>query len=235
MAVDPTRASKWDPVYQGPYKVVDKNKGGAYTLENELGEEIAPRRTIEMLKPIQQNSKSLDKHMDTKTNYEVEKIVDHEKTKDGFIYLVKWKGYSVKDNSWVDDKDFNNEGPIKKYWAAIKKANTKLGKRLTKDLEGGYVKPSKYDFRPRRHVKAFSRNVTFSDQQTYERGLIHTPLDRAQKMDLEHVWKIGWKSQNRRGDYGERKSQDVTSVKLYPEWMVSRNLSSNSSGLGRWR
>ena len=94
---------------------------------------------------------------------------------------------------------------------------------------------SKYNLRSRRHVKALSKIMPFSDRRTYKGRLIHTPLDRARKTDLEHAWDGSWRSQDRRRNYEERVNQDVTNVKLYPEWMVSRSPSRNSSGLGRWR
>ncbi|VDM64925.1 unnamed protein product [Angiostrongylus costaricensis] len=32
--------------------------------------------------------------------YEVERIVDHENTKEGLFYLVRWKGFTEADDSW---------------------------------------------------------------------------------------------------------------------------------------
>ena len=120
MTVDPTQASKWNPVYQGPYTVKERNQGGAYTLVNELDEEMLPRRTIEMLKPLQPSEK-LKERVSKDKNYEVEFIVDHRKTKDGDEYLVKWKDYFESDNSWIKARDFNSQKPIKQYWARWKK------------------------------------------------------------------------------------------------------------------
>jgi len=52
MAIDHTRASKWDPVYEGPFRVVKQHEGGAYSLADITGEILPRRRTIDMLKPI---------------------------------------------------------------------------------------------------------------------------------------------------------------------------------------
>jgi transposase InsO family protein len=37
MALDQTRSSKWDPIYEGPFEVVKQHKGGAYSLKDSLG------------------------------------------------------------------------------------------------------------------------------------------------------------------------------------------------------
>ena len=146
MAIDPNKASKWDPVYQGPYTVKERNKGGAYTLINELGEEMLPRRTIEMLKPVQQSSKLADRAQ-SGSNYEVERVMDHRKTTNGDEYLVKWRNYFESDNSWVKASNFNNVKPIKEYWRKkreLKKQKKQmgLGTLSTKGLGGSHVKPS---------------------------------------------------------------------------------------------
>ena len=52
MAVDHTKSSKWDPVYEGPYEVVEQHRGGAYSLKDLTGEIMSTKRTIDMLKVI---------------------------------------------------------------------------------------------------------------------------------------------------------------------------------------
>jgi len=55
MAIDNTRASKWDPKYEGPFEVVEQHQGGTYSLQDATGEKMPRRRTIDMLKPIIEN------------------------------------------------------------------------------------------------------------------------------------------------------------------------------------
>lgn len=38
MMIDKTRKSKWDPLYEGAFTVVRRNRGGAYVLKDKLGE-----------------------------------------------------------------------------------------------------------------------------------------------------------------------------------------------------
>ena len=106
----------------------ERNQGGAYTLVNELDEEMLPRRTIDMLKPLQ-SSEKLKERVSKDKNYEVEFIVDHRKTKDGDEYLVKWKDYFESDNSWIKASNFNSQKPIKQYWARWKKQRKKQVKK----------------------------------------------------------------------------------------------------------
>ena len=52
MALDRNRNSKWDPVYDGPYTIVRQHRGGTYELRDVTGAIVPGRRTIEMLKEL---------------------------------------------------------------------------------------------------------------------------------------------------------------------------------------
>ena len=52
MAMDHTRSSKWDPIFEGPFEVVERHNGGAYTLKDLAGNVLDRRRTIDMLKEV---------------------------------------------------------------------------------------------------------------------------------------------------------------------------------------
>ena len=50
-------------------------------------------------------------------DFEVERVEDI-RNKDGETqYLVKWKGYSALENSWVAETDFNETEVIEEFWA----------------------------------------------------------------------------------------------------------------------
>ena len=66
---------------------------------------------------------------DADEHYVVERIMDHQydaKTKD-YRYLVKWKGYGAKDNTWERAANFDDINIITKYWKNI-------GKKLPKSV-----------------------------------------------------------------------------------------------------
>jgi hypothetical protein len=97
MAVDQTRGSKWDPVYEGPFEVVQQHSGGSYSLKNSLGRILERRQTIDMLKVITEPEQELEKK--SGQHYSVEAIRRHKKTPTGFKFLVKWKHYPEEENS----------------------------------------------------------------------------------------------------------------------------------------
>jgi hypothetical protein len=126
MALDQTRGSKWDPVYEGPYEVIQQHTGGAYSLKDSLGRTMERRQTVDMLKVITEPNSAEIRPKKSGKHYSVETIKGHRQTSNGFEFLVKWKNYSDKDNSWVKAEDFNGQKMIKKYWKSNSNSNTRL-------------------------------------------------------------------------------------------------------------
>ena len=58
MAVDKTRESKWDPVFEGPFTIERQTAGGSYELTDLDGQPIERRRTIDQLKPLDDGTPS---------------------------------------------------------------------------------------------------------------------------------------------------------------------------------
>ncbi|KAJ8658132.1 hypothetical protein O0I10_006139, partial [Lichtheimia ornata] len=111
----PTRTGKLTPVYEGPYRVLRKNNGGAY----ELQDETVPADEL----------------------YEVESIINHRGKAGNREYLVRWKGYGPQDDSWLTPDKFSYDKTIKTYWQRRKThstnndlpASTRKRKRATTD------------------------------------------------------------------------------------------------------
>ncbi|KAJ2929473.1 hypothetical protein H1R20_g7627, partial [Candolleomyces eurysporus] len=77
--------------------------------------------------------------------YEIEAIIDAKRGvfAEGRIgYLVKWKGYDSKDNSWVDEKDIGNaEELVDEFWKKHpkKQANVTAKKKSRQSTGGGLL------------------------------------------------------------------------------------------------
>ena len=140
---------------EGPFTVVRQDRGGAYVLMDELGEEMSPKRTIEMLKVVtvaketdgkskemeqkgakeskNQSKESVNKskkqsnQKKQEATYEVKRILDH-RAKDGqYEYKVQWKGY--KRATWEPESNFNERKVIVEYWRRNSKEKQK-GKQV---------------------------------------------------------------------------------------------------------
>jgi len=132
-AMDPTRTSKWDPLYEGPFTVSQIHKGGSYTLKDQTGEDLQRRVTTSMLKrdrPMEDPSGREDKEEERKKKeaekaadmikeqeyFRVSAIVRHHLKKGKYEYLVHWHGYDSKSDSWVSEDDFTDTAIVRKYW-----------------------------------------------------------------------------------------------------------------------
>ena len=108
----------FDAKYQGPFKVVGKNRGGAYTLQD-LDGQILPRKfPPSQLVPIS------DLPIFKDISYEIEKIINHRDTSNGREYLIKWKNYSDEDNSWEPESNLDDFEIVHRYQKQIESSLT---------------------------------------------------------------------------------------------------------------
>ncbi|KAG1486913.1 hypothetical protein G6F46_014862 [Rhizopus delemar] len=73
MAKVPTMTGSLNPVYDGPYTVIRKTRGGSYVLQDEMGLLMSRDYTPSELKPIDLHNINED----NEEVYEIEGIVDH--------------------------------------------------------------------------------------------------------------------------------------------------------------
>lgn len=127
MVKDVSRTNKMQPYYEGPYTIVRKTQGGSYVLRDEQG-----LLTDRNYAPNQLKLLSHDELVDTTetfkkndTFYTVQSIVDHKQLSPGkYEYRVRWKGYTINDDTWEPAESFNSPQPIMKYWERIGSTHT---------------------------------------------------------------------------------------------------------------
>jgi hypothetical protein len=112
MTLDPILGEKLSPRYEGPYTIVQRNAGGAYILKDGTGTLLDRTYAPSQLKLVLDDADESD-------TYEVERVVAHRPhTHDSNKkeYLVKWKNYSSKLNTWEPEENFVERSTLTDYW-----------------------------------------------------------------------------------------------------------------------
>lgn len=111
MMRDVAKESKWDALYEGPFTIVRKNRGGAYVLRDQLG---FLKRTLppDHLKIV---SRDGEKSVMVGTTHDIKHIIAHRHKKKGNTsYYVEWKDENVEPG-WEPVENFNDFSVIRKY------------------------------------------------------------------------------------------------------------------------
>ncbi|KAG1440416.1 hypothetical protein G6F56_011937 [Rhizopus delemar] len=109
-----SRPNKLAPLYEGPYTVVRRNKGGSYEVKDEQGELLHRNYTPSELKIVTIDESAIEEEL-----FELEGIRDHRGSAGNREYLVKWVGYGERANTWQKAKDFSDPTIIQKYWRKV--------------------------------------------------------------------------------------------------------------------
>ena len=102
--------TKTEPKFLGPYVVHRRTKNGTYMLRDTTGDLLQDNVPPSQLKLADSTAETSEDH------YEIQHILSHKGPRSRRQYLVKWKGYASKNNSWVQEKDFDSQQPIIRYW-----------------------------------------------------------------------------------------------------------------------
>jgi transposase InsO family protein len=116
-----------EPTYMGQYTIVRRLPTGPYIIKDETGEQLdrpVPLDQMRILFPP--HTRRPSRNHDTTDNdddndiYAVQDILEH-RLVDGhkLQYLVKWKGYTTKHNSWVDASDMLGTDIIHRYFKRV--------------------------------------------------------------------------------------------------------------------
>lgn len=125
MVKDTFRKGKLSPIYEGPYKVIRKTKGGSYSLLDH-DNLLLPRNFA----PSQLTLVAPQERIDD-TSYIIEAILDHRGGAGDYEYLVKWRGFASTENSWISEDNFDDVGIIAAYWRTKQEERPTPPKRKT--------------------------------------------------------------------------------------------------------
>ena len=112
MLKDNTKTSKHEPLWLGPYRIVQQRKGGTYVLQN-------PDNSLHHRQPPRDHLKVIDGSADINMDeiFYVERILDHKGPPSKRSYLVKWLNYPTTDNTWEPATNLvGSEAFLTEYW-----------------------------------------------------------------------------------------------------------------------
>jgi hypothetical protein len=123
IAVNETRKDKVEPCYEGPYKVIQWNRGGAYILMDRDGEVLGRNFAPSQLKMVLSDSWN-------EKSYVIHKIVDHHGDKGKEEYLVEWKEPKGS-QSWEPYSNFDDQEVIHQYWCHLRSLSKTCTRKKT--------------------------------------------------------------------------------------------------------
>jgi hypothetical protein len=110
MIRDVNKTNKWEPTYVGPYTIVQRSRGGAYTVQDMTGAILGRRVPPDHIKLVSTTAREKDK------NYYVVEDILSDRIQDGVKqYLIKWKGYDKSEATWEPESNIMDLAIISRY------------------------------------------------------------------------------------------------------------------------
>ena len=116
--------SKHEQDWLGPYRIDKILPTGSYILTDNINKDI--RRARQDIKVLTHS----DPEPEEEKVFEVEHIRQHRGKPRSYEYLVKWRGFDEKDNTWEPERNFHDKHIVSQYW---KQLTHSTGKR--KEIE----------------------------------------------------------------------------------------------------
>jgi hypothetical protein len=140
----PHTRPKSNPRYLGPYYIVNRSLHGPYTLRDETGEIYERKVPIDQMKIIKRKNWNID-YQNKDDIYHVDYIVDDKVENGQRYYLIKWSGYSHKDNTWEPVSSITDRKIILRYERRKRGKETTMNDNLSTYI---YLLSSSYDIHP---------------------------------------------------------------------------------------
>ena len=121
MLHDNTRSNKNRAVYEGPFKVLERIRGGSYRLLDH-DHTLHPRAVA----PSQLKIVSVNPSHDP-VSLVVDSILAHRGPRSKRQYLVRWKHLPESDNSWEPAENFDSDQILADYWDNLQDPNSISG------------------------------------------------------------------------------------------------------------
>ncbi|QRW25227.1 Retrotransposable element Tf2 protein [Rhizoctonia solani] len=109
-----TNSNKLDPKRLGPFEVLEKVSSHAYRLKLPETLKIHDVFYVGLLSKAHESpsqpfpDRPPPETIEGEEEYEVEQIIDSRRQRGKWFYLIKWKGYGPKDNSWEPEELLEN-------------------------------------------------------------------------------------------------------------------------------
>eukprot|EP01135_Chromosphaera_perkinsii_P006908 Nk52_evm1s623 gene=Nk52_evmTU1s623 len=113
------RTSKSEARYEGPFKVIRQTRANTYVLEDLLGTTLTTPVPHSQLVPIDYNPAD--------ESFEIDFIIRHEEAEGQTWYLVHWKNYDHRHDSWITAEMFDNPEVLQRYYRNLKDSSSSGG------------------------------------------------------------------------------------------------------------
>jgi hypothetical protein len=127
MIRDVVRGSKVEPYWVGPYRVLSRDRNGAYSLLDSTGRMLArkvPKTQMKFVaappEPELARAVVAVEGKVPERSYSVDKILKHRGSEGAREYLVRWEGCGSDQDSWEPERNFDDQQVIQRYWDSFK-------------------------------------------------------------------------------------------------------------------
>ncbi|QRW20573.1 Retrotransposable element Tf2 protein [Rhizoctonia solani] len=116
-----TNSNKLDPRRLGPFEILEKISSHAYRLKLPETLKIHNVFYVGLLSKVHENpsqpfpEQPPPETIEGEEEYKVEQIIDSKRQRGKWFYLIKWKGYGPKDNSWEPEELLKHSQEIQRF------------------------------------------------------------------------------------------------------------------------